>query len=60
MGGEGNKGIGGATKMIGLIKLSHQNLLEIEFNERGSSIGQNGAVFVTYVGIMIQTIMCVF
>ena len=60
MGGEGNKGTRRVTNMAGLTKLSHQNHLEIEFNECGSAIRPNISQFVSYIGMMIQTIMCVF
>ena len=60
MGREGKKGIWGATKMTGLTKSTHWNHLEIQFDEVGNPIGPNRAQFVTYLGMMIQTIMCIF
>ena len=60
MGGEGKKGTLGETKMTGLIKFSHRNHLDIQFNKVGNPIEPNRAQFVSYVGIMIQTIMCIF
>ena len=60
MGGEGKKSTRGATKMTTLTRLSHRNRLPIQFEELGNSIGPNKVPFTSYVGMLIQTIMCVF
>ena len=60
MDGEGKKGTRGATKMIGLTKVSHRNHLEIQFNECGNAIVPNRVQFVSYVRLMIQIIMFIF
>ena len=60
MGGDEKNGTRGATKMIGLTKSSNRNLLDIQFNEVGNPIGPNIVEFVSYVCMMIQTIMCIF
>ena len=59
MGGEGKKGTQDVTKMTGLTKSIHQNHFDIQFNKLGNLIGPNRIQFVSYVGTMIQTIMCV-
>ena len=48
------------TKMTGLTKSSHRNRLDIQFDEVGNPIGPNRGQFVSYLGMMIQTIMCIF
>ena len=60
MAGEGKKGTCGATKIAGLTKKSRRNCLQINFNEVRAAIGQNKGHFVSYVGMMIQIIMCIF
>ena len=60
MGGERKKSTRGAIKMNGLSKSSHRNCLDIQFDEVGNPIGLNRAQFVSYLGMMIQTIMCIF
>ena len=57
MGGEGKNGTREVAKMIRATKISHRNRLAIDFNEHRSAIRPNRVQFVSYVSMLIQTIM---
>ena len=57
---QGKKGTRKATKMTNLTNISHRRRMPIKFDEFGNPIGEGDAQFASYIGMLIQTILCVF